>query len=156
MWHNRGNGSLEPRGAVLWNDLSLSFAELADSTSAFPTPEEKGDYRQRGYQIDGATGLPIFKYEYKGVEVQDQLTPDQEGRYLSRKLKFSAGGLNNWYLKLAEGDVRMMPDGSYAVGDRSYYINVLTGGRPMVREVKGVEELILPINTTEVNYEIIW
>ncbi len=156
MWHNRGNGSFRPQGSVLWNNLSLSFAELADANTPFPTPEEKDEFQERGYQIDAGTGLPIFRHTYKGVEVQDMLTPDAEGRYLSRKVTFSQGGLANWYLKLAEGDVLTMPDGSYAIGDRSFYINVLSGGNAMVREVDGKQELVLPVTGTEVNYEIIW
>ncbi|MFT7034832.1 MAG: hypothetical protein ACJA2S_003350, partial [Cyclobacteriaceae bacterium] len=55
-----------------------------------------------------------------------------------------------------EGNVRQMTDGSYAIGGQQYYVNILTGQVPFVREVGGVKELVLLVDGSKIKYEIIW
>lgn len=156
MWHNRGDGSFRPRGAVQWTFLNQSIAQLESENSPFPETGNAPDFVSKGYVINSENKLPIFKHTYKDVSVENSIVTDGSNTYFIREVKFSKTGLSNWYMKLASGSVKKMQDGSYAIGDQAYYIKVLSGQIPKVREVNGESELILPIDGSSVKYEIIW
>ncbi|QCX37402.1 hypothetical protein FF125_02730 [Aureibaculum algae] len=69
---------------------------------------------------------------------------------------FSKTGLTNWYLKLASGTIEKAADGAYVIGGKQYYINMLSGQIPIIREVDGETELVLQVDGSPVKYEIIW
>ena len=75
---------------------------------------------------------------------------------LNRSVKLSQTA-PNLYFKIAEGqDVALMPDGSYAIDDKKYYVKLATALSPVIREVGGKKELIVPMNSKELAYGIIW
>ena len=156
MWHNRGDGSFKPRGSVQWTFLNQSVAELESENGAFPETGMAPDYISKGYTIEKDSNLPIFKNEYKGVSIENKITSDTSDTYLVREVSFSKLGLTNWYMKIASGKIEKGQDGSYVVGDKGYYINILSNQTPIVREVNGETELVLPIDGSNVKYEIIW
>ncbi len=156
MWHNRGNGSFRPNGSVNWTFNGQSVAELPGGMGEFPVVSEPGELQSRGYEIDQNTGMPVFRHSYKGVDIENRIRPDKSGNYLLREISFSQSGMSNWYLKIAEGPVKMMPDGSYAIGDQEYYINILQGSEVIVRDQGEETELLMPIDGGDVKYEIIW
>ena len=157
MWHNRGDGSFKPRGAVQWTFLNQSVAELNSSNDSFPEVDEAHEFVSKGYIIDKTSGLPIFKTNYKGVSIENKITSDSSDTYLIREVSFSKQGLVNWYMKLASGDqIEKNQDGSYTIDDKAYYINMLSGQTPVIREVNGEKELVLAIDGSDVKYEIIW
>lgn len=156
MWHDRGNGSFNPKGAVVWTFLNQSIAQLSNLNSEFPKTGIAPDYVSKGYSIDKATKLPIFKHIYKDVEIENIIIPDSSNTYATNEIRFSKSGLTNWYCKLASGEVKKMPDGSYAINDQQYYIKILTEQIPIVREVNETTELVIPVNGNTVKYEIIW
>jgi len=156
MWHNRGDGSFLPNGSAQWTFLNQSVAELPNQNSSFPETGESSNFIPLGYKIDEATSLPIFMHRYKGMEIENQLTPDPTSTYLINEIRFSGKGMTNWYLKIAQGDVRKMQDGSYAVNDQQYFVNILSGQMPQIREIGGETELILPVDGSSIRYEIIW
>jgi hypothetical protein len=159
MWHDRGDGSFKPLGATqfLFNNQPLYF--LASATSAFPVLSHEdelkdGGYRGKGYEIEESTGHPIFKYTYAGIEVEDKIYPDNNAIIHEVAIK-NRGTKPDLYYKLAEGKtIQQMPNGSYAIDDKSYYLNV-KGVTPQVREVNGVKELIAPV-AGSFSYSIIW
>ena len=59
-------------------------------------------------------------------------------------------------MKLASGDIQKSKDGYYVIGGQEYYINVLSGQKPTIREVAGNTELVLPVDGSSIKYEIIW
>lgn len=156
MWHDRGDGSFNPNGAVQWTFLNQPVAELINTNSPFPETAEAPDFISKGYTIDNHTGLPIFKQIYKGVEIKNKIIPDSNNTYLKNEITFSKTGLTNWYYKLASGNVKKLIDGSYAVGDNEYYIKLKSGQTPTIREVNGETELIISVDGSTINYEIIW
>lgn len=156
MWHNRGDGSFKARGAVQWTFLNQSIAELENEKSPFPETGTAPDFVSKGYSMNESTGLPIFKHVYKGVEIENSIELDKSNVYLIRQINFSKSGLTNWYFKLASGKVKKMPDGTYAIGDQEYYVNILSGQTPIVREIDGETELVLPVDGTSIKYELIW
>ena len=156
MWHNRGNGSFRPRGATLWTFLNQSIAQLDDSGDAFPETGERPNFITKGYVIDRKSKLPVFKHVYKGVEIENRIVPNASQTHIVREISFSETGLTNWYCKLAEGAVKNMADGSFLIEDNQYYIKVLSGQSPTVRENDGKTELIIPVDGSNIKYEIIW
>ena len=156
MWHNRGDGSFKPRGAVQWMFLNQSVAELETANSAFPETGEAPEFVSKGYTIDKESSLPIFKHTYNGVSIENKITSDKSDTYLVRSVNFSKTGLTNWYMKIASGKVVKNLDGSYAIGNQEYYVNILSGQIPIVREVNGETELVLAVDGSPVKYEIIW
>ena len=156
MWHNRGNGSFKARGMVNWTFLNQPIAQLETPNSAFPETGTAPNFVAKGYSIDKNSGLPIFKHEYKGVVIENKMTVDATETYLIQEVSFSKIGLTNWYLKLASGDIQKSADGAFVIGGQQYYINVLSGQTPRIREVVGESELVLPVDGTSIKYEIIW
>jgi len=60
------------------------------------------------------------------------------------------------YYKLGEGkSIQQMPNGSYAIDDKSYYIRVTKGPTPQIREVGGKQELFVPVDGSFA-YSIVW
>ena len=156
MWHNRGDGSFKPRGAVQWTFLNQSISQLETANSAFPETDIESEFVSKGYTLDKESGMPIFKHSYKDVSIENKLTSDESDTYLIREVNFSKTGLTNWYMKIASGKVVKNLDGSYTIGDQEYYINMLSGQTPIIREVNGETELVLAVDGSNIKYEIIW
>ncbi|MEJ1236588.1 family 16 glycoside hydrolase [Chryseolinea sp. T2] len=73
MWHDRGDGSSIPRGAVQYFFVNQPLAFLPSDKDAFPVINndaltDKDNHVGKGYSI-GADGRPVFKYNYQGLEV---------------------------------------------------------------------------------------
>lgn len=159
MWHDRGDGSFKPLGATqyLFNNQPMAF--LTTTSSSFPVITrdaeiKAGEYRGKGYEIEEATDRPIFKYTYHGIDVEDKIYPDQNSLTHEVNIK-NRGTKSGLYYKLAEGKaIQQMPNGTYAVDDKSYYIRV-KGVTPQVREIAGNQELVVPVEGS-FSYSIIW
>lgn len=156
MWHNRGDGSFKPRGAVQWTFLNQSIAQLETANSTFPETGAAPEFVSKGYTISKESSLPIFIHDYKGVSIENKITSNQSDTYLIREVNFSKTGLTNWYMKMASGKIVKNLDGSYTIGDGEYYINILSNQTPIIREANGETELVLAVDGSPVKYEIIW
>ena len=160
MWHDRGDGSFRPRGAVqfLFNNQPLAF--LANEKDAFPVTERSAltqadGYRGKGYDVD-ESGRPLFKYTYQGLEVEDKIYPDDNDRAITHEVVIkNRGTRTGLYYKLGEGDeIHELKDGLFSVDDKQYYIRI-TGAKPIIRDGNGKKELIVPVESS-VKYSIIW
>lgn len=156
MWFQRGNATFVPRGAVQWTFLNQPLAELQTLKTPFPKHSNFEDFKPKGYKIDKVSGLPIFKHLYKGVLVENYIYPNETNIYLIHRISFSKSGMEQWYQKIASGTILKLPDGSYAINDKQYYINILSNHTPIIREVDGEQELLLSVDGTTITYEIIW
>ncbi len=161
MWHDRGDGSFRPLGAVqfLYNSQSLAF--LPTGNEPFPvmkweTQLSQTPYKGSGYEIDAETGRPVFKYQYDGIEVTDKIYPVDDSRSIAHEVAVAnRGSRPGLHYKLAEGaSIVQMLNGMYAVDDKKYFIKMETG-QPRVREIEGRQELIVPVEDG-VKYSIIW
>ncbi|WP_223548939.1 DUF1080 domain-containing protein [Aestuariivivens sp. NBU2969] len=155
MWHSRGDGSFKPRGAVQWTFLNQPIAQLSSFNEAFPKTGTAPDFISKGYGIDEATQLPIFKHRYKDVEIENSIVPSATNTHIVHEIRFSKTGLQNWYCKLASGEIQKMPNGAYNINGQ-YYIKLITGQTPAIREVDGETELVIPVDGSKVKYELIW
>ena len=154
MWHDRGDGSFLPLGIIQYLFSGPGLAVLADMNAPFPSISDEKDFRGNGYTVNGR---PVFAYTYKGVEVSDKIFPDTSNKIFTREISFKNFSLSSAYFKLAEGSlITLLPDGSYAVDDKSYYITAAPGLSPMIREQAGKKELVVKADGNPIKYSIIW
>jgi hypothetical protein len=156
MWHDRGDGSFLPRGSALFLTNNQSIAYLNGPADSFPAAAKQGDFTGKGYSIDQASGRPVFKFIYQGLEFEDRVAPDQSNTTITHEISLKTGSpKEGLYYKLGEGNsIEEMPDGTYAINDKEYYIKVV-GGKPEIRDANGKKELITGFNQT-LQYSIIW
>jgi len=156
MWHDRGDGSFRPRGAVQYLFMSQPLAFLASANDPFPATGKEGEFRTKGYIIEETTNRPVFKYIYQGLEVEDKVYPDDQARSIAHDITIkNRGTKTGLYYKLAEGSaIQKLPNGSYAVDDKQYYIK--TSAAATIRDVNGKKELVVAVDGSSVNYSIIW
>ena len=161
MWHDRGDGSFRPMGATQYLFANQPLAFLSSETVSFPVITREAEikaeeYRGKGYEIEEASGRPIFKYTYQGIDVEDKIYPDAQGRIMHDINIKNRGTKTGLYYKLAEGkSIQQNPNGSYAIDDKSYYIHMISGATPKVRVVDGKQELFVPVEGS-FSYSITW
>ena len=162
MWNDRGDGSFRPLGAVqyLFNNEPLAF--LASPADAFPVMKKETQlsdtpYKGKGYVIEEGTGRPVFLYNYKGLDVEDRIYPDDDNRAITHEVTVKNRGTDpGLYYKLAEGKtITQLANGMFAVDDKSYYIKPASGTAPTIRDSNGKKELIVPV-IKSIKYSIIW
>lgn len=161
MWHRRGNGQvaipLGPR--IRFPDLSpLSFEGGGETALTF-----------REYDVD-KQGLPTFLYTKGNATLTDRIIPvtgrddrpekaSPSRRGISRSVHVK--GVGEFYYTFATGTIiERLPDGSYLVNDKEYYLVVDTPGldTEVKRTAKG-ESLVLHGNATNgvaLEYTLLW
>ncbi|TDB64240.1 DUF1080 domain-containing protein [Arundinibacter roseus] len=154
MWNDRGDGSSRPRGSVtLLNDALL--LGKATGQSAWNTDTTGSGFRPKGYSLD-ENDLPTFHYEAFGTSVSDQVKI-VDGAHFDRTVKLSKP-VKGLMARLGEGkSIEKVSDGLYAFDDKSYYIQVpATAAAPVIREVNGKKELLVPFEKEQLNYAILF
>ncbi|MEX0599429.1 MAG: hypothetical protein WD205_02225, partial [Rhodothermales bacterium] len=143
MWHSRGYHQLAlPRGSV---------ARMAGAPELIEAPE--GSVTFERYVLDDA-GRPVFQYAAQGVEITDRIEPDAENRILRRTLRADGGELRHAVARTAQ--IERLPDGSYAIDDRSYLIRFDGPAAPVIQPLGEGYELLVPLSDGPVTYSIIW
>lgn len=89
-WKNRGGGHQPPAGFDVLNPTNLvpPLAVLDSGNALWPTftPDEPIEgYKWKGYTLD-ANGVPAFRYQWRGVEVEDQITASGDFKNPESKL----------------------------------------------------------------------
>ncbi len=165
MWHERGEDQLaQPLGSVLTLPGTVSLAFLADANAVWPDSLGETEFRRDGYSLDTG-GRPTFLYRIRGIAVEDAVRPDTSGRSLVRDLHLraaSTGAGAGLYVQLAAAStITRERDGSYAVGDRSFYIALPRDvPQPIVRRQGDHDELVTPVQFSRgearIMYALIW
>jgi hypothetical protein len=157
MWHDRGDGSSRPQGAVQrFGKPLLSIGKLASAQAAWPTDTTGTSYQPKGYDLDEAN-RPTFNYFIYGSKVTDALRVLENGHGLQREISVQ-NPTDNLYVRLAEGKtIESQSGGLYLIDDKAYYltINDAGGATPVVREVNGRKELIVPVKN-KISYSILF
>lgn len=138
MWHDRGDGSFKPLGMIqyLYNGAPL-----------------QGEVVSKGYQLDPETGRPTFISLVDGKEIKDSVYPDESAARLVREIT-TEGNLSSF--KIAESSsISQMNNGMYVIGDRSYYIEVLSGQTSEIRK-DGNKQILVISGSSPIKYSIIW
>ncbi len=152
MWHRRGNQQNgTPLGTVI---------QLGDELN-FQAGAKKGtddSFRFLEYNLD-KKGLPTFSYLINGVTVSDKITPSVTERSLTRKITVT--GKNDVSFKVASGvHIEQLPDGSYAMHDKNYYLTFDKAGlKPVLSQSGNDQELTISVKGTGphvIQYTLLW
>lgn len=156
MWHDRGDGSFIPQGAVQYLFLNQPMAFLSSDKDAFPVSAEENKLTTKGYTIEEGTGRPVFRYIYEGLEVEDRVFPGEDNKTMHHELKIKNRGIRpGLYYKLAEGTtIEQTSDGSFLINDKQFYLK--TSSPVIIRESGAVKELIVKVDGDTVRYSLIW
>ena len=168
MWYERGHPqTAQPLGNPLELSDKPAFARLNNQRAPWPDSIgfENAPLQPQGYSINGQ-GIPVFHYQLGQATVDDYL---HGGEGAERKLvrnidcTFSDTQGEPVYCLLAEGStIEQLPDGSYAVDGKKYYLTVdQSGGAPVqIRTDQGQEQLLAVMvpqpGKSSLQYSIIW
>lgn len=157
MWHDRGDGSSRPRGAVQYfGKPQFTLAALANPSAPWPADTAGSSFRTRGYSLDGED-QPTFKYEIFGAKVQDALRVTPDGQGLQRTLTVD-GGAAPLFARLAAGNsIESAGNGLYLIDGKSYYLRIedAAGSAPVVRDAAGGKELVVLVKG-KLSYTILY
>ena len=157
MWHERGDGSSRPAGAVKYFGKPVLSIEKLESPNAKWLSDTIGSgFRTKGYLLD-EKDRPTFKYLIDGAVISDAIRVLENREGIHREINIENGS-EHMYFRLAEGStIETFPDGSYLVDDKSFYLKIedAAGEKPLIRERDGRRELIIPI-TKKLSYSILF
>ena len=148
MWHDRGDGSSRPAGAVQrFGTPMFSLAKLANPQAAWVADSAGTSYRPKGYTMD-EKDQPTFQYRMYGASVSDVIRVMDNGQGFHRELTVQNPAGGELYARLAEGaTIEEKGKGMYLVDGKSYYLRIddAKGTKPVVRDANGRKELIAPV-----------
>ena len=149
MWYERGEPQiLHPMGTTTTTKGQVDWAVLTDMNAAWPDSLSQLTYK--GYRLS-PDGVPTTTYRLNNADITDEITPDNGG--LTRTIN---GNLPNGYVRLVSGNsISQLEKGLYEVNGQSYFVRIDPKSKPVVRNVGGQQELLLPLNGT-VRYSLIW
>lgn len=161
MWYGRGESQLmEAMGNLIELGGKPSFAYLSNETNSWPT--ENADYSYQGYSIR-PNGEPIIHYTISDIPISETLEASADGRRLTHVVQLAPDYLSKEiWVYVAEGEtIEKLPNGLYAIDDKSYYIELEGKETPQIRDTSdGRKEMILPLKTKGssgvVKYSFIW
>ncbi len=161
MWYGRGETQLMiPMGNEIEFAGKPSLAILASKDAAWP--EEIDGFSFEGYELKN-DGAPIITYKMPGVSFKETFVTKESGRKLVHTLTLvSDNDSSQIYCLVAQGaTIEKLPNGLYAIDDKSYYIEFEGKESPLVRNsVDGLKELVLPVNLKNksgvITYSIVW
>jgi hypothetical protein len=158
MWNRRGNQQVGiPLGMLLKFSSGTDLRSVSEKLVSV-NPEENGAFRFSEYTLD-AKGLPTFAYTCRDVSILDKLTPSANERSLNRKVILR--GKTGFQYRLAAGkSIELLPDGSYAIDDKAYFLVLNSPNlKPTIHQAGDRQELLFSTQTGgqyEVNYTLVW
>lgn len=168
MWTDRGETQREiPLGTAVEFVDKPNFVELSNPSDDWPdtVSVDNNIYAKRGYRID-EKGLPVFMYSYKNANIEDYITPssDKTGFVRTIKVNFEGTTENTYYLLASGGVIEQLPNGAYAIDDKKYYIESISGidlkNVQVVKAKNGSSNLVLRFpslsGSTVFNYSLVW
>lgn len=146
MWHDRGDGSSRPRGAVQYFGKSApAIAKLADQNAAWPTDTANTGFKPKGYKLDN-NDMPTFVYSTLNMNVSDAIIVADKSQGITRQINIDNVQPGVFILLASSSDIEKISDQQYLIGDKSFYLNIdKTNGTPIIRNgANGSKELIIP------------
>ena len=157
MWHDRGDGSSRPIGAVLYfGEPAFLLQKLSNAQAPWNNDTTGTAFRTRGYEMD-EDDRPAFLYSINTTDVTDDIKVLDNGQGLRRTLTLANGG-EGIYARLAEGKtIEPLANGLYLIDDKAYYLQIDEGekAKPVIREAAGRKELIIPVQT-KLTYSVLF
>ena len=157
MWNDRGDGSSKPLGSLTpLNDLPV-IDQVSTGTAMSDTLRSADSYKFWGYTLS-PKGEPTFKYTLYGVMFEDDIRLDESAKYFVREIRKTGNTTQQPALtiRLAEGSkIEAMPDGTFAVNDKAYFVKVLDGRGAVVVQNGPKAQLQVPADS-KVRYAIMF
>ncbi len=158
MWHERGSQIVDlPTGGITLSDEAVT-AELKDvNTAMWPDSLPENSQQLKGYTLN-EQGLPEFTFAKGGLIIKDILLPNEDGTTLTRKLHFDNAQANSYHRIASAKKINKMPDGTYSINDKEYFIEIAKGLKPLLRTIDNKTEILLPLSQAqnEISYTFIW
>jgi len=165
MWRSRGNPQLMlPLGGILSLSNQPTLAILTSEQTSWPdsVQVDANIFTNRGYKVLDS-GLPAFYYSVNKVDVEDQFYPSANNKGLTREIRINfKEPVQNLYCQIATGKkIQKLPDGSYAVDDKKYYLDQLdtSENNTVIKPQKGGQNLMILLKDKGnqiIKYSIIW
>lgn len=167
-WEGRGQGRQGPLGDhVMQLPAGPPLAELDSLTQPWPA----GSAREDGFQFLGYKlnehGQPTFHYTWHGIHVEDQMVPrTSEGdASFERTISFQRNQSDPpdrsqaVYFRTASARSVVEQQSVWSI-DSAIRLS-FASGQPVLREVQGVQELVVPLEwdeqgKTKIQYMIAW
>lgn len=147
MWHERGNGTARPQGALQrFGTPFFTLGRLSGEQAAWVADSTGTGYRPKGYVLD-EQDRPTFRYQIYGSTVTDAIRVTENGRGIHREITV-AGPAADLYAKLAEGaQIDMIEKDLYVIDGKAWYLQLQDAGgaRPLVRNGAKGKELVVPV-----------
>jgi len=156
-WIDRGETQLgRPMGSVIVLSDAPAVARLDNESSAWPDSVSFDDMDNKGYTLDQAR-TPTFTYITNGMNVSDRIHALASADGLERTITCT-NVVSNAYCRLITGKtIEKVSETLYAMNDRSYFIQVDSKLKPILRNNASGQELIVNLNGGQsVTYSIIW
>jgi len=159
-WNGRGQGYQPPAGeSVINGPPSVPFAAISNANESWPDsfirkdnaqlPPIQGGYIFKGYKLTGEERIPTFRYTFGTLSVEDM--PSPEGSYDSsdvafkRSIRIKGKPVKNLYFRAAVGQSIELTDNNTYLIDDSTALTFKSDGKPVIREIGGKKELLIPI-----------
>lgn len=150
MWYERG----EPQTASAMGAAIV----LQGNCPVLETPLNKdsiANYHYKGYILD-QSGLPTFTYEYKKVEIKDQILPLERGLGLERNIDLKGEGKENIQIRLVQdASIKELGKDLYVIGNGAFYLKILNAANSKVMELNGQKVLVCNASNS-IKYQLIW
>jgi hypothetical protein len=155
MWHERGDGSARPRGAVQqFGKPLLNLAKLSSAQAAWVNDTTGTGFKINGYELDDQD-RPVFMYTIYGKQIKDATVVIENGKGISRTISVENPSAD-LYVRLADAASIEELNGMYLIDDKSYYIKLENAGdKPVIRDLNGRKELIMPLRSS-LSYSILF
>ena len=158
LWYERGEPyqRIVPMGSVIVLSDAPAIAVLNDlQTTAWPDSVAFDDMHNKGYILD-ENRFPTFRYELNNIKVTDKISvPDASG--VTRTLNVAAVVPNLYCRVISAKQIDRLEKETYIIDGKSYYVNVSDKLKPVIRQSNGLQELLIPVTSTNpVTYSITW
>lgn len=156
MWHDRGDGSSRPLGAVIsFGKPSLTVSNLSSKSSKWPVGISGSSFKVLGYTFD-EKDRPTFRYLLDATTVEDKMEPLETSQGFRRTIK-TINGNNSLYIRAANAsEIKNMGEGLFLIGDKEYFIQTEKNSDAFIRDAEGgSKELLMPV-TNQITYNILF
>lgn len=163
-WTDRGAGYQPPLGdGIIQLPKGVSFAILESDKSAWPTkPARELGFQFLGYRLT-PDQRPTFRYSMNGITIEDFPTAveGKTGPAIRRQITLTASESvkNLWFRAAQASKIEPAADGWYVINNE-WRTRLEAGAPPVIREIGGQKELLVPVhfdkNRARIMQELTW
>nr|MBI1231671.1 DUF1080 domain-containing protein [Cytophagales bacterium] len=155
MWNSRGDGSSRPTGSVQYLGAAFGLAKLTSDGMEWASDSIGTGFKPKGYKVLSQPNHLAYNYQIHGASVDDEVEILSNGQGIKRKIQVNGGG-DDLFIRLAHGDTISELDGGwYLIDDKSFYLQMDGGIKPVLRNVGGKAELIVPASSN-ISYSLLF